>query len=160
MAGLRESGVMMANAATGWGRAVPALVMTLCIVLAGCQRTPPEQRLRDSIAGMQAAVEQRDAGAIGDALATDFVGPDSLDRDGARRMAQLMFLRHNQVGMTLGPLDVQLKGEYATVRFAATLTGGSGQLLPDSANVYNVETGWREVDGEWRLINASWTPKL
>ncbi len=152
----------MTRKTTGRGRAARVLAALLCLALAitGCQRTPPEQRLRDSVAALQGAVEQRDAGAIGDTLATDFVGPDSLDRDGARRMAQLLFLRHAQVGATLGPLNVELKGEYATVRFTASLTGGSGQLLPDSARVYDVETGWREVDGEWRLINASWTPKL
>lgn len=148
----------MGSVRSFWGTAL-VLVFALA-VLAACQRTPPEQRLRDTIAGLQAAVEERDAGGVADTLASDFVGPDSLDRDGTRRMAQLMFLRHAKVGTTVGPLDVEMKGGYATVRFTASMTGGDQALLPDAARVYDVETGWREDDGEWRLISANWTPKL
>ena len=74
-------------------------------------------------------------------------------------LAQAMFLRYRDVGVSLGPLDVDLRGEHATVRFTAALTGGAG-LLPDSAQVYDVETGWRLHDGEWRLVNAGWKPRL
>ena len=45
-------------------------------------------------------------------------------------------------------------------RFSVLATGGSGGFLPDSGQVYQVETGWRLVDGEWKLLNASWTPNL
>ena len=47
-----------------------------------------------------------------------------------------------------------------TVRFTAALTGGSGSLLPDSAQVYDVETGWRFDDGNWRMTSATWQPKF
>jgi hypothetical protein len=49
---------------------------------------------------------------------------------------------------------------HATVRFEAALTGGSGNVLPDAARLYGVETGWRLDDGEWRLTSASWKPRL
>jgi hypothetical protein len=55
---------------------------------------------------------------------------------------------------------VQLQPGHATARFSAALSGGSGRLLPDAAQLYDVETGWREEDGEWRLTSARWTPKL
>ena len=48
----------------------------------------------------------------------------------------------------------------AIARFSVLATGGSGGLLPESGQVYQVETGWRLIDGEWMLINASWTPNL
>ena len=56
------------------------------LLLGACTRTPPEQRLREAMAGMQAAIEQRDAAALADHLAEDFVGPEGMDRDGARRI--------------------------------------------------------------------------
>jgi hypothetical protein len=74
-------------------------------------------------------------------------------------MAQGIFLRYRDVGLTLGPLDVDVREQQATVRFTAALTGGAG-MLPDSGQVYDVDTGWRLVDGEWRLVNASWKPRL
>lgn len=129
------------------------------LVLAACARTPPEEKLRATVAGMQAAIEQRDASSLQDAIADDFIGPDGLDREGARRMAQLMFLRYRDVGVTLGPLDIDLRDQHATVRCTAAITGGAG-VLPESGQVYDVETGWRLEDGEWRLVNASWRPRL
>lgn len=137
-------------------------VYAACLIaaFAGCARTDPERALRAAVAGLQAAVDARDAGAIDDRLAEDFVGTDGLDRQGARRMAQLIFLRHQQVAATLGPLDVAMQDQHATVRFTAMLTGGAGGLLPDSAQFYDVETGWRLQDGDWKLTSATWTPQI
>ena len=46
------------------------------------------------------------------------------------------------------------------MRFDAAVTGGAGGLLPQSGQVYDVETGWRLEGGEWRLVNAEWQPRL
>src|SRR5690606_40314229 len=75
--------------------------------------------------------------------------------------ARLAFLRHRQVGVTVaGPLQVALRERDATVSFEVALTGGSGGLLPEAARLYSVETGWRLEDGDWRLLSASWEPRL
>ena len=132
----------------------------LFVVLAGCARTPPEQALRESMSGLQAAIEARDATAVHALLADDFIGPEGLDRAGARRLAQGMFLRYRGVGATIGPLDIVMQDQHAQVRFDAVVTGGSGGLLPESGQAYDVETGWRMQDGEWRLVNAQWRQKL
>lgn len=129
------------------------------LVLAACARTPPEEQLRASIAGIQAAIEQHDASALQEALAQDFIGPDGLDRDGARRMAQGVFLRYRDVGVTLGPLEIDMRDTHATVRFTAALTGGAG-ALPENGQIYDVETGWRLDGDDWRLVNASWRARL
>ncbi|MDQ3510986.1 MAG: nuclear transport factor 2 family protein [Pseudomonadota bacterium] len=131
--------------------------LLLAAALSSCGRAPPEERLREAIGQMQVAIEERDAGSIEDALAEDFIGPDGLDRTGARRLAQVVFLRHRDVGVTLGPLRVDMKQDHATVEFAAVLTGGSGDLLPDSGRIYDVRTGWRMEGDEWRLTSAQWS---
>lgn len=132
----------------------------LAAVSAGCAKDDPEQALRANVTGLQAAVDARDAGAIEDRLAEDFVGPEGLDRQGARRMAQLVFLRHQNVSATLGPLDVSMQDDHATVRFTAVLTGGAGGLLPETGQLYDVQTGWRLQYGDWKLTSAKWTPRL
>jgi hypothetical protein len=141
---------------------MPALLapVLLALVLQGCSRTPPEERLREAMSGLQASIEQRDAKALQSYLAQDFVGPDALDREGARRMARILFLRHGEVGVRTGPEEVALQPGHATVRFSAVLTGGAGGLLPDAAQVYDVESGWRDEDGAWRLTSVRWTPKV
>jgi hypothetical protein len=135
------------------------VLLLVVLALAGCSRTPPEERLRATIDSLQRAVEQHDGSTLQKTIAEDFIGPDGLDRNGARRMAQVMFLRYRDVGVSLGPLDIELRDQHATVRFTAALTGGAG-VLPESGQLYDVETGWRLEAGEWRLVNADWKSRL
>ena len=135
-------------------------LLACALALPACRKAPPEQRLRETVATLEAAVEGRDTGAVRQVLAGDFIGPEGLDREGATRLAQMSFLQHGTVGVALGPLDVRLQDQHATVRFSAALTGGSGAPLPDAAQLYDVETGWRLEDGEWRLTSATWTPRF
>lgn len=131
----------------------------LLLVLAGCSRNDPEQAVRAQLDVLQQAIDSRDASAVSDLLAEDFVGNDGLDRRGARQLAVGIFLRHRQVGARLGPVTVEQRGERdAIARFSVLATGGSGGLLPEQGQVYRVETGWHLIDGEWKLRNASWTP--
>jgi hypothetical protein len=137
---------------------VAAMVLA---ALCACARGTPEQRLRTTVSSLQAAIQARDAGDIRALLAEDFVGPEGLDREGAVRMAQALFLRHRGIGATIvGPLQVRMQPHHASVRFEAALTGGSGGVLPDAARLYSVETGWRLQDGDWRLTSATWIPRL
>jgi hypothetical protein len=137
------------------------VVAVMLAALCACTRTTPEQRLRDTVASLQAAIQARDTGDIREVLADDFVGAEGLDREGAVRMAQAMFLRHREIGVTMaGPLQVRMQPGHASVRFEAALTGGSGSVLPDAARLYSVETGWRLDDGNWRLTSADWKPRL
>lgn len=144
-----------------WPHSWPLALVVAFALIAGCSRTSPEQAIRHQIDAMQDAVDARDAGAVDDLLADDFIGNDGLDRQGARRLAAGMFLQYRDVSAKLGPATVELRGERdAVAAFTVLATGGSGGLLPDSGQVYQVETGWRLVDGEWKLLSASWTPKL
>lgn len=144
------AGVKVAYVALAWALAIAA----------GCSRTAPEEALRATLAEVQEGIEARDAGALRRHLADDFIGPGGMDRDQARRTAALYMMQHRSVGLTFGPLDVELQEPHATVRFRAALTGGSGRLLPDRANFYQVETGWRMEGGDWKITSATWTPAL
>lgn len=143
----------------GFQRIGRLVCMALLLVLAGCSRSDPEQAVRAQLEVLQQAIDARDAGAVADLLAEDFIGNDGLDRRGAKQLAAGVFLRHREVGARLGPVTVELRGEgEAIARFSVLATGGSGGLLPEQGQVYQVETGWRLQDGDWKLLNASWTP--
>ena len=133
----------------------------LLMALVGCGGPPPEQAVRAQITAMQAAIDAKDAGKVSDLLAEDFVGNEGMERRAIRQLAAAVFLRHKNVSAKLGPVSVELRGNTdAIARFSVLATGGSGGLLPESGQIYQVETGWRLVDGEWKLLNASWTPNL
>lgn len=142
-----------------WRSFVQGVACACVLALAACSRPPPEQALRDAIAQMQAAIETRDAEALQERLADDFIGPEGMDRQGARRLAQMAFLRNRTVGVVVGPLDVAMQGEGATVAFTAGLTGASGPL-PDTARAYQVTSDWRLRGGDWELVSIDWTPRM
>lgn len=126
--------------------------------LSGCARTVPEEELRQTVAAMQQSVEARDIGDLVGHVAQDFAGPEGMDRATLRRTAQGAFLRYQAVGVTLGPMQVRMAndGRHATVRFSAALTGGGEAVLPDSARLYQVESGWGQAGGEWELTSLHW----
>lgn len=107
------------------------IALALAITLGACSNDTPEQAVRQQVAALQAAIDARDAGDIEALLAGDFVGNEGMDRRGAKQLAAAVFLRHREVTAKVGPVSV-----------------------------YQIETGWRQVDGEWKLLTASWTPNL
>ena len=137
------------------------LTAWLVLLLGACSVSDREQQLRQQIRALQEAIDRRDVGDVEALLADDFVGNEGMDRRGARQLAAAVFLRHREVAARIGPVEVELRGQDdAVARFQVLATGGSGGLLPERGQAYQVETGWRLVDGEWKLINASWTPNL
>jgi hypothetical protein len=136
-----------------------AIGWTVALALSACARTPPEQAVLDAVAAIEAAIEAGEPRRLHGRLAEDFIGPGGMDRDGARQLAQASLLRYRDVSVVLGPVDVKVEGERAHASFTAAVTGGSGQALPDAGRVYEVRTGWRLEDGEWRLLSAEWTPR-
>ena len=138
-----------------------ALACALITTMSACSRVPAEQAVRKQLEVLQSAIDARDAGAVHELLADDFVGNHGMDRRQARQLAVAVFLQHREIGARLGPVTVEMRGETeATAKFSVLATGGKGGLLPETGQVFEVETGWRQIDGEWRLLNAHWTPEL
>lgn len=128
--------------------------------MAGCARQPPEQRLRQTIAAMQEAVESGAPADFMAPVATDFVGNGGLDRAGLERLLKAQLLLNRKVAAQTGPVTVEMGegGGTATVRFSVLLVGGSGGLLPERGDMQELVSGWREEQGQWRLYSASWRP--
>lgn len=138
-----------------------ALVALALTGMPGCARDDPEQQVRAQLTRLQAAIDARDAGDVHALLAEDFVGNEGMDQRAARQLAAATFLRYRDVGARFGPVTVELRGSRdATARFTVLATGGSGGLLPEQGQVFDVQTGWRLVDGQWQLLSAQWTPRL
>lgn len=115
--------------------------------------------MRDSIQQMEAAAVKKDASEFFEHFAEDFSGSDGLDRDNFRRYVQLIWLQHKDIGVQMGPLDVKLMEDRATVDFTVALSGGQG-FIPDQGRIYQVQTGWRLEGNDWLLISANWKPIL
>jgi len=146
-----------ASTAIRRSRRWPWLVLVL---VAACSRPDAEQRLRLQLQDMQKAASD---GRVGDFMAgvsKDFTGNDGADRDGLHNLLRLQVLGRANVGVVTGPVEVELQGSRATVRFSALVSGGSGRFLPDSAQAYSITSGWREEDRNWQVYYAEWKPQL
>lgn len=132
----------------------------LVAILAGCHRTPDEAQVRAAIGDAAHAAEQADAGGTVASLSDDFDGnAGSLDRRNLGNLIRLAHLRGEHLGVTLGPVTVERRGERMIARFTASLTQGT-RLLPDAAGVYRIETAWRKDDGQWVCYSATWERQL
>lgn len=134
------------------------LLAVLAVVVGGCRRDPPEQRLREAVAGMQAAVEAGDAKGFMRGVAEDFSGNAGMDRAALGQMLRAHLLLNRKVGTQTGPLSVEIRGDTAVVRFTVVLTGSGGRLLPERGQLQTISSGWRDVDGQWQLYHAQWKP--
>lgn len=130
------------------------------VAFAGCRHAPDETRVREAIASTAQAAEQADAGGVVEPLSEDFDGNGGgLERKDIANLIRLARLRGEHVGVTLGPISVERRGERLVADFTVTLTQGS-RLLPDAAGVYKVETAWRREGGDWRCYSATWKRQL
>lgn len=136
------------------------LVLLGCLALVGCSGPPAEQRLRETIDAMERAGVERKPGDFMEHVADDFVGNGGIDRAAMHNLLRAQLLRNASIGVTRGPLDIQLQENQATVKFKLILTGGSGGLLPERAQGYDITSGWRDVDGEWQLFLVEWDEAL
>lgn len=133
------------------------LALALLASLTACSRKPDEQRIRDAITAMQQAMEQRDPRAFMRHVSSDFIGNDAtMDRDALHNLLRAEVLRNDDIGVTLGPIDIDLGGGRATAKLTATFTGGAGGLLPERGSIYTFTSGWKKEDGEWRCFSARW----
>ncbi len=137
--------------------ALPILAAVLVLTVAACSRTPDETRIRETIAAMESAVETRNPRDFMAHVAEDFAGQDTgFDRPSLHNLLRAQFLRNQSVGVLIGPIEVTIQAPRATATMTVTLSGGAGGLLPERGAIYDVETGWKQVGGDWQCISASW----
>lgn len=127
----------------------------LLALLAACSRPADEDRLRETIAAMEAAIEQRDGAAFLDSISEDFSGSGGADdRRALRAMVLAHTMRHENINAVLGPLTVKMYEGRATVSFDALVTGG--RFLPESGRQLNIVSHWRFEGGDWLCFRAEW----
>ncbi len=116
--------------------------------------------MRAQLAEMQTSASEGRIGDFMDAVSNDFVGNQGMDHAALRNLLRAQMLGKSRIGVTSGPVQIELHGEKATVAFSAVLTGGRGRLMPDSTQSYSITSGWRLEQGQWRVYYADWEPHL
>jgi len=137
------------------------LICTALLALTACSRTPDDRRIRDDIQAMQQAAEARNPREFMTHVAADFSGNQgSVDREGLHNLMRALVLRNEKIGVTLGPIEVNIDGNRATASLIATVTAGQGGLLPEHGSIYSIQSGWRRDGKDWICFAATWEEKL
>lgn len=154
--------VRMAKAKGSMQRALlnGTVIVTMALLLLGCGREPPEQRLRATLAQMQGAVEAGKTAQFIQPVADDFVGNSGMDRAQLEQLLRAQLLLNRNVGVHIGPVSIDITDDTAVVRFSVGLTGGQGRFMPERGQLQSITSGWRDVDGQWQLYYAQWTPQV
>lgn len=136
----------------------------LCLALAamplGCSdQLTVEQQVIATIRNMEAAIEAGERRAFMDHISDDFSGQKgSLNRDQLRALMIMQLNRYQRLQGQLLPIRVVETGpDSASAYFNALVTGGPN-WIPESGQMFEFETHWRRVDGEWLVYTAEWTP--
>ncbi|KAF0808201.1 hypothetical protein A167_02709 [Alcanivorax sp. S71-1-4] len=129
--------------------------------LAGCSAPPAEDGIRDALKEMADAIEARQAGPVVRRLTADFSltrGGEILNREQSRRLLAATLIRYPDISITVTGITVLPDGarpDMAEARFNVLTTGGSGALLPETGQLYRMESLWRLQEGDWRMVSAS-----
>ncbi|AJD46739.1 hypothetical protein S7S_01575 [Isoalcanivorax pacificus W11-5] len=131
------------------------------MALAACSAPPAEDGISDALREMADAIEARQAGPVVRRLTADFSlarGGEALDREQSRRLLAATLLRYPDISITVTGITVLPDGarpDLAEARFNVLTTGGTGSLLPETGQLYRVESLWRLEDGDWLMVRAS-----
>ncbi len=136
-------------------------MIAVAFLLSACTRPSDEQRIRAALEEMQVAMESGTPADFMRHVAEDFTGAEGqLDRNGLYNLLRAQVLGNSRIGVTLASTDIELEGNRATVRVAATVSGGNGRWIPERGALYRIESGWRKQDGDWLCVNAQWGRSL
>jgi hypothetical protein len=135
---------------------VGAMLMTLIIV--GCARGSDEKALREAMEQMEIALEAGETGDFLDYVTEDFSG-NSAELNAAQLRGTLvgLKLRHEKLGVTLGPAAIKLFGDRATINVQILATGGT--WMPETGQILDIESSWRREGGDWKCFAARWSGK-
>jgi len=141
-------------------RLLSPAVLILLGVLASCgKQLTVEQQIIATIREMEASIEAGERRSFMGYISEDFSGQGgSLNREQVRALLIMQLNRYQGLQGQLFPIQVDETGEgTASASFRALVTGGPN-WIPESGQVFDFETRWRKVDGEWMLQAADWDP--
>ena len=134
-----------------------AWVLAGSLLVGGCARTPDEQQIREALAAMADAVEEKAPRRFVAYLAEDFQDQEGRDVDGVRALMRLHFLSNRKLGVFVTRTVVEVSGDRATAQLDVTLTGTS-RWLPERVRALDLRVEWRRRQGQWKAVAASWKP--
>jgi hypothetical protein len=130
------------------------------LMLVSCNdKLSVEQQVIATIRNMEVAAEEGLHLEFMGYVSDSFSGQQgSMDRREFHRFMIYQINQNRRLQAQFFPIYVQDSGEdSASANFRVLVTGGAG-LLPESGQLFEVETQWLREGSSWGLTGASWEP--
>ncbi len=130
----------------------------IVLLLAACgEKLSVEQQVIATLEMMEEAAEQGEHFEFMNHVADSFGGQQgSMDRREFHRFMIFQINQNRRLHAQFFPIYVRETGEErASAHFKILVTGGGG-LLPDSGQLFEVETQWLLEGSDWKLDKADW----
>jgi len=135
------------------------LFFSVVLFLTSCSREDPKLALKQSLAELVTAVEQKKHHAINQKMTRNFIGNNRLN---SQTMTALIFryvirYRFIKVYTLVNSIEIEPEAEenLARMTFHAALTS-SEKMLPERMRVYKVNAHWVLKNNEWKILKADW----
>jgi len=128
------------------------------LILAACgEKLSVEQQIIATLRSMEYAAEEGQHLEFMNYIAESFSAQQgSLDRREFHRFMIFQINQHRRLQAQFFPIFVTETGkDTASARFKILVTGGAG-LLPESGQLFEVNTRWTREDNDWLLSGADW----
>ena len=132
-------------------------VLTVLLLAACGEKLSVEQQVIATLEVMEEAAEQGEHFEFMNHVADSFGGQQgSMDRREFHRFMIFQINQNRRLHAQFFPIYVRETGEErASAHFKILVTGGGG-LLPDSGQLFEVETQWLLEGSDWKLDKADW----
>jgi hypothetical protein len=140
-------------------RLILSTVLTV-LLITSCGKEPSvKQQVIATLRNMEYAAEEGQHLDFMTYIADSFSGQQgSLDRREFHRFMIFQINQHRRLQAQFFPIFVNETGtDMASAQFKLLVTGGAG-LLPESGQLFEVETAWIYSGGDWLLSSAQWQP--
>jgi hypothetical protein len=140
-------------------KAVFSLALALLLVAACGEKLTVEQQVIATLRNMEAAAEDGRHLDFIENISDSFSSQQgSMDRREFHRFMIFQINQHRRLQAQFFPIYVSETGKNtASAHFKLLVTGGAG-LLPESGQLFEVETAWLRSGGDWLLNSADWEP--
>ena len=140
-------------------RLAASFVIAVMLLAACGDELTVEQQVIATLRNMENAAEEGQHLEFMTYVAESFGAQQgSMDRREFHRFMIFQINQNRRLQAQFFPIFVTQTGEgTASAHFRILVTGGAG-LLPESGQLFEVETGWLRDGGDWDLTEADWEP--
>ncbi len=135
----------------------------LLLSFPGCQKKTEEDRVKEVIADIQKAGQEKDIRKIIGHLSRNYSDSQGNDYNSIKGLLLAYFFRHQRIHIFIPAVKVTVEDSAAKVAFETVFSGGGATgspsgIFPDAVSMYAFDVSMKKEDGEWMVLSARWNP--